>query len=237
MNGRRHETIQTEHYLEELLAKPIDRNAESQTDLYLYEAPDIAYIPLKSGIDAATEIETGDLFDFDNEVEPILDALINMTMQQAMQEVVREDEWAELQREKEKYLAFRESQIAELRRLDKEQLDLIADNKLNPIGVNGITAAKLLHDYVSSLIPDILVRVNCDVIAKGIENNEEKFVNWLTDEVSREVGQQIDSQDLFEQLVKEIAENRADQYLKEHNESTLDNNAQQSTEPSVDAVK
>lgn len=195
--------------------------------MYLYETPEPIYIPAKSSVDAATEINTGDFIDFDTEVEPILEALIDMTMQQALHEVAREEEWAELQREKQHYLALRELQITNLKLVDINKLD----NE-----DNGITAAKLLHNYVSSRMPDILMRINSDIVLvdKSFEDSEEKFISWLTEEIATEVGQQIDSIDLLEQLIKDIVEKRGENFLNKPSESTLDRNDSKDSEALIE---
>jgi hypothetical protein len=53
------------------------------------------YVPRKTGIDAATQIEDEDnLFSFDTEVAPLLSVLVGKTMEQALMEV---EEYAELE--------------------------------------------------------------------------------------------------------------------------------------------
>lgn len=84
VKGRRHEQIQTEKYLEELFDHPPERHIECQTDLYLQSPPIAVYIPNKTGVDASTDIGDGDLFDFDTEVEPILESLVKISVEQAM---------------------------------------------------------------------------------------------------------------------------------------------------------
>ena len=45
------------------------------------------FVPATSGISVATQIENGDLFNFDMEVEPILETLIGKTLDIALMEV------------------------------------------------------------------------------------------------------------------------------------------------------
>lgn len=55
-------------------------------------------------------------------MQPILEALIGRTLQQALNEVVHEEEIAELREQQQKMQATREAELAELRRLeDKEK--------------------------------------------------------------------------------------------------------------------
>lgn len=79
-------------YLEELSDKIPEAVAATQTDAFLDRAPSPLYIPQKSGVDVATQVYDGELFDFDVEVEPILDVLVGKTIEQALMEVMEEEE-------------------------------------------------------------------------------------------------------------------------------------------------
>lgn len=218
VKGRRHETIQTERYLEELLVKPSDYSVECQTDLYLYDIPDAPYISTKAGVDVATETDFDELYNFDEEVQPILDALVELTMKQALTEFMQEEEMAELQRDTEKYLAFKESlHNSELKRLEQTE-DQDNTNQYNDSHTtDDINAAKLLHNYVTTLLPDVLSTVDAEINNKNILNTDENFQPWLAREIASEVGQMIDSRESLEKLVKDIVENRAESYLKQEN--------------------
>lgn len=215
VKGRRHETIQTERYLEELLVKPSDYSVECQTDLYLYDIPNAPYVSTKAGIDVATEMDIEELYDFDDDVQPILDALIELTMNQALNEFMHEEEMAELQRDTEHFIALKKMQNSEMKRLDTEQTtDQDNHNDLNGPSAVDLTAAKLLHNYVTTLLPDVLNSVNAEIMDKHMLDNDEHFKPWLANEIASEVGQMIDSRDSLEKLVKNIVETRAENYLK-----------------------
>lgn len=217
VKGRRHETIQTERYLEELLVKPSDYSVECQTDLYLYDIPNAPYTSSKTGVDVATETNMDELYNFDEEVQPILDALVEISMKQALSEFMQEEEMAELQKDTENYLAFRESQNSELKRLDCEKnVEPTNINKIDEQMTDDINAAKLLHNYVSTLLPDVLSTVDAEIDKKIILDTEH-FKPWLAKEIAFEVGQMIDSRESLEKLVKDIMENRAETYLKQEN--------------------
>jgi hypothetical protein len=75
---REEQQTQTEDYLEELVDQIFEQDSAAQTDASLFE--EIALPPLfvakKQGESRSTQIEEGDLFDFNKEVEPILEVLI-----------------------------------------------------------------------------------------------------------------------------------------------------------------
>tara|TARA_B110001452_G_scaffold80148_1_gene65568 strand:+ start:211 stop:777 length:567 start_codon:yes stop_codon:yes gene_type:complete len=72
-DGRKHIDVQTEQYLEELTDRPIEADIETQTDAFMDQLPAPIFIPMKTGVDVETQIYDGDLFDFDAEVDPILE--------------------------------------------------------------------------------------------------------------------------------------------------------------------
>ena len=71
-------------------------DASCQTDLFLHRPPSPPYVPAKIGCDIGTEIADGDLFDFDAEVQPVVEALVGRTIEQALIEVLHEEELAEM---------------------------------------------------------------------------------------------------------------------------------------------
>ena len=77
-DGRKHIDVQTEQYLEELTDRPIEADIETQTDAFMDQLPAPIFIPMKTGVDVETQIYDGDLFDFDAEVDPILEVRVCM---------------------------------------------------------------------------------------------------------------------------------------------------------------
>ena len=55
-------------------------------------------MPKKTGIDRITQIEDYDLFEYDREVQPILNVLLSKTVEQAMLEVEEETELEEIRK-------------------------------------------------------------------------------------------------------------------------------------------
>ena len=65
--------------------------------------PSPKYIPKKTGIDKITQIGDYDLFDYDREVQPILNVLLSKTCEQAILEVEEESELNEIRKYKTEY--------------------------------------------------------------------------------------------------------------------------------------
>lgn len=78
---------------------PIRNNTmDTQTDAFIHRPDSPDYIPAKIGVDIATQVENvEDLFDFDKEVIPILEVVVQKTIDQALYEVRCEDELISLE--------------------------------------------------------------------------------------------------------------------------------------------
>ena len=63
--------------------------------------PDPApYVPSKTGVDRAVQVDVRGLFNFDYEVEPLLEVLVGKTLETAELEVAEEQEMLELEEKK-----------------------------------------------------------------------------------------------------------------------------------------
>jgi len=60
-------------------ATPIEVEVKCQTNEFEDLPPEPKYVPKKTGFDKPTQIEDYDLFDFDREVQPILNVLLTKT--------------------------------------------------------------------------------------------------------------------------------------------------------------
>ncbi len=90
-------SLQTEKYLEEIPIEPARNFANTQTDPFL----DRPSTPLFSrgagihgpqGISTGTQVDIDELFDFDKEIEPLLEILTGKTIEQSLMEVLEEEE-------------------------------------------------------------------------------------------------------------------------------------------------
>nr|XP_029735507.1 radial spoke head protein 3 homolog A isoform X1 [Aedes albopictus] len=215
VRGRKHENVQTEKYLEEIFIRPPEIDAGCQTDLFLHRPPSPPYVPQKMGHDVGTEILEGELFDFDAEVQPIIEVLVGRTIEQALIEVLHEEEIAEMKRQQQQIMAIREAELAELRRLELEDRKIQAEKERrilqDKIAQNldremqeRITASKLLQGRIDDLLPDVLDAVENIKDDKDREEFERQITPWLAKEVAQEIGQMIDSKELLEDIIREV---------------------------------
>merc|ERR1719213_1514210 len=114
VSGRKHMDIQTDSYLEELTERTVEFEAETQTDFLLDRPPSPLFMPAKIGVDIETQIEEGELFDFDVECEPVLEVLVGKTLEQGMMEVLEEEELDSIRRHQEDFDRRRNAEMLEV---------------------------------------------------------------------------------------------------------------------------
>lgn len=120
VEGRVHMDMQTEEFLEELTDRPVEVDAETQTLAFMDRPKSPLFVPAKTGQDVDTQIMPGDLFDFDLEVEPILEVLVGKTMHVAMLELMQEEELEAIRQQQEEFESIRNVELSEVQRLEAE---------------------------------------------------------------------------------------------------------------------
>ncbi|KAJ8355589.1 hypothetical protein SKAU_G00183830 [Synaphobranchus kaupii] len=121
VEGRQHMDVQTELYLEEISDFVEESSVECQTDAFLDKPPSPLFIPAKTGRDVATQIEEGELFDFDLEVRPLLETLVGKTVEQSLMEVMEEEELASLRAQQRAYEELHNLELVEVQRLEQRE--------------------------------------------------------------------------------------------------------------------
>merc|ERR1719375_1396416 len=101
--------------------RPVEVDVDTQTDAFMDRLPAPIFIPMKTGVDVETQIYEGDLFDFDAEVEPILEVLVGKTLEQSMMEVMEEEELANMRAHQEHFEQIRNAELAETQRLEEAE--------------------------------------------------------------------------------------------------------------------
>jgi hypothetical protein len=121
VDNRKHMDVQTEAYLEELTDRVVEADMDTQTDAFLDRPSAPIFVPMKTGVDADTQIYEGDLFDFDVEVDPILEVLVGKTLEQSMLEVMEEEELASMKEHQEHFEQIRNVELAETQRMEEAE--------------------------------------------------------------------------------------------------------------------
>ena len=165
----------------EILPTPETFDMEVQTQDYI----DLPQIPLfkpeKRGEDVGTQIQKGDLFDFDEEVEPIINVLTFKTLEEARMEVLEEEEIKEMKRQMHDFEKVRNRELEIVQKLEcqtirkeEEKLRRNEERKLR---------SKMAKIYQKKLISCVFaknylknIRVNClrDLEENGVLRKREK---------------------------------------------------------------
>lgn len=95
--------------------------ADTQTDEFVPLPPPEPFVPPKTGVDVSTQVEDGELFIFENEVEPILSVIVNKTLEQSLMEVEEEHEMARMAEFKSDWLARQQQMMKEWEALVAEE--------------------------------------------------------------------------------------------------------------------
>ncbi|CAO2628675.1 Radial spoke head protein 3 homolog A [Lemmus lemmus] len=231
VEGRKHVDVQTELYLEEIADRIVEVDMECQTDAFLDRPPTPLFIPAKTGKDVATQILDGELFDFDLEVKPMLQVLVGKTIEQALLEVMEEEELANLRASQYAYEEIRNVELAEVQRLEeqerrhreekerrkKQQWEIV--HKHNETSQK-ISARAFAQRYLADLLPSVFDSLrNSGYFYDPIERDIEiGFLPWLMNEVEKTMEHCMVGRTVLDMLIREVVERRLNNF--EHKEGT-----------------
>ncbi|CAL1261049.1 unnamed protein product [Larinioides sclopetarius] len=223
--GRQHLSVQTDLYLEELCDVIEEADAQCETDPLLDRPPSPLFLPAKSGPDVATQIYPGELFDFDEEVEPILEALVGQTLEQALIEIMAEEELAVLSDLQIDYEARRNAEVAEVKRLEEQERRLSEEKEmrikeqeeavlLEDEVAKKIVACIFSQNYLSELVPQVYKKLETEgyfeVEDPEMLEIEEAFWPWLMNEVDSEIATLEASCHLLDTLIDDSIQSIAE---------------------------
>ena len=105
--------------------RPPQTHIDTQTDKFQEAPPSPKYIPKKTGRDVETQVEDGELFNFDREVLPIVDVIITKTLEQSMMEIEEEEEIKKIHKFKNEYVQRRHKEEEVWREVVQRELNII----------------------------------------------------------------------------------------------------------------
>ncbi|KAJ3360879.1 Radial spoke head protein 3 [Allomyces arbusculus] len=215
VEGRIHMEVQTELYLEELSDTVPEAAVGTQTDAFLDRAPSPLYVPAKLGVDVATQIVDGDLFDFDVEVEPLLEVLVGKTLDQARAEVLEEAELAGLRRRQRDFAARRQAELVEVQRLEQAERRRVEEKERRKAeaarmlaekqeSAAKVAAASFAAVYLANLVPAALASLQDDGFFFNAREREiqQTFLPWLTSQVDARVQRLAIARQLLDGLLE-----------------------------------
>ncbi|XP_066478880.1 radial spoke head protein 3 homolog [Tiliqua scincoides] len=218
--------VQTELYLEEIADRIIEVDNECQTDEFLARPATPLFIPEKTGVDVATQIEEGELFDFNIEVKPILEVLVGKTIEQALLEVTEEEDLLNLKAYQNAYHELRNAEMAEVQRLeeqerrhreekDRRMVQQYDQNETEKEVSEKIAARAFAMEYLTDLIPSVFSHLQntgffYDIVERDIEDG---FLPYLMNKVQQNMMRRLLGRDMLECLVREVAGKRLKDFV------------------------
>ncbi|CAI5684008.1 radial spoke head protein 3 homolog [Oreochromis niloticus] len=228
LEGRKHTDVQTELYLEELSNIIATTDIECQTDPFLDRPATPLFIPAKSGKDVETQIEEGELFDFDVEVQPVLEVLVGKTIEQSLLEVMEEEELACLKAQQRAFEELRNNELAEVQRLQEmerrhneekerriaQQREVLRKEKEI---AEKIAARAYTQQYLAGLLPAVFTSLRShgyfyNPVEKDIETN---FFPWLMDEVNNRVERRCTAREILDTMIYDVTQKRLERFNEE----------------------
>ncbi|XP_071819288.1 radial spoke head protein 3 homolog [Apostichopus japonicus] len=250
VEGRKHIDVQTELYLEELSDRVEEADVDCQTDAFLDRPPTPLFIPAKTGLDVATQIYDGDLFDFEIEVKPILEVLVGKTVEQALLEVMEEEELANLRSQQREFEELRNAELVETQRLEeqerrhrgekerrmKQQRETLKKERET---ADKIAARAFAQSYLADLIPSVFGTLNdngyfFDPVERDVELG---FLPWIMEQVEKKIDTSILSRTVLDAIIRDVVIQRSAAYfqLQESQQDTVAEAAAQQLEEEIAA--
>ncbi|XP_043552104.1 radial spoke head protein 3 homolog isoform X1 [Chiloscyllium plagiosum] len=227
VEGRIHTEVQTELYLEELSDRIEEVDVDTQTDAFLDKPQTPLFIPGKTGKDVATQIEEGELFDFDIEVKPLLEVLVGKTIEQALLEVMEEEELAHLRALQRDFEELRNAELAEVQRMEEkerrhreekkrrmaQQQEVLKKEKDTS---DKIAARAFAQTYLADLIPTVFSTLRDNgYFYDPVERDVEKvFLPWLMEETKKSIEKRILGRTMLDIILRDVVNNRKQAFAK-----------------------
>ncbi|KAG5184373.1 radial spoke 3 [Tribonema minus] len=221
-SGRTHMDMQTDEFLEELRDRPVEADADTQTDALRDRPASPLFVRAKTGTDAETQVEVGELFDFDAEVEPLLEVLVGKTLELSMLELLEEEELEAVRRRQRAFAAARDAELAEVQRLEAEARRRTAEKqrrlkqaqesrRAREAAAAKVAARSFARTYLSSLNADVFGGLEAeghfyDPLRREVA---EAFMPWLADAGAADAQRAAALRALAERRAAEAAAARA----------------------------
>ncbi|KAH8874017.1 Radial spoke head protein 3 like [Schistosoma japonicum] len=225
LDGRLHQPVQTELYLEALTDHVEEADECCQTDDFLDRPPTPLYVPAKVGVDIMTQIYEGDLFNFDLEVIPILEVLIGKTVEQSLLEIAEEEELASIRAQQNAFEEMRQADLLEVARLAERERRLQEEKERRKAQFLAVVeqekelAAKVAAQaFARAYLADLQTHVFNNLAEAGyfydpVERDvEEGFLPWLVEEVDEELELWNDACLLLDGMIREVLQERHHEY-------------------------
>ena len=186
--------------------KPKLKNVIAQTDVFnnnktIGVAAEVKYVPKKTGIDAFTQVENDELFNFDREVEPIINVIVSKTLEQGLLEIEEEEEIEKMRLFKRDYVRRKvkknDDDWKEIIEVEMDKIDEKENNQVKlqyeQVKRENLSFKLLGHQMATSYLTNLLDDASTNLYLKGLYQNDEEhaalntYWDWIIDLVVDEL--------------------------------------------------
>lgn len=118
-----YQTLDLTPYLVEREASRSSAVCDTQTDGFLEQPPPAPYVPPKTGIDRETDMTESQPFEFSRDVGPLLDVLVEKTLEQALLEAEQEHELEGIQHAFDANMRAKAEEAAQVKAMEQAVMD------------------------------------------------------------------------------------------------------------------
>ena len=174
--------VYTQKVITTVRPRPISFEVMVQTDPLPPPPQPVLIWPKKTGIDVECQIEDEDLFNFDEEVQPLLHVIVSKTLEDARREVLEEEELKCIIEQQEKYKRFNEENDKRVKKIEENESNRFEEHKRkkelkeNRIKITKLFQKKLYSrmkakQYISKLRTDTYNSLGEQKIFKNKDDN------------------------------------------------------------------
>ena len=107
--------------------------------------------PKKTGVDKECQIEDGDLFCFDEEVQPLVHIIVSKTLEESRREVLEEEELKHIKEQQEKYKKLNEANNKRIKSIEEKEKKIFEEhNRKKELKQKRIKLTKLYQQKLQS---------------------------------------------------------------------------------------
>ena len=107
--------------------------------------------PKKTGVDKECQIEDGDLFCFDEEVQPLVHIIVSKTLEESRREVLEEEELKHIKEQQEKYKKLNEANNKRIKSIEEKEKKIFEEhNRKKELKQKRIKLTKLYQQKLES---------------------------------------------------------------------------------------
>lgn len=207
---------------------PVANPTQTQVEFFIDRPPTPLFIPNEEGIDVDTQIEDGELFQFDEEVDPILEVIVGKCLEHARMEVLEEYEIELMRKHKRIFTQKRNAELIEVQRMEAEFIRREQeDNRRKLQARTQRELKKAAHQkYIcrisskrlfSNIRFDVCKRLQDLGVFKNPQNTtmHDQFMPWLLESLQGNLVRQVTVSDMLETVFKQTHR----ELSRQHNEA------------------